>query len=61
MLTAVDLDNELQFHASEIGEVRPDRVLALEVAIEIISPQEIPKPKFGLGGRLSAIPLLFVS
>lgn len=50
MLSAIEFDNQLAFGADEIGDVRPDRVLAAKlVAAQLTIPEVTPEQAFGIG------------
>ena len=55
MAVAIDLDDELQLGAVEVGDIGPDRLLAQElVAVELAVAQELlPEGGFGGSGGLA--------
>jgi hypothetical protein len=57
MLAAVDFNDQLQFLAQEVGEVRTARMLAPKLeADEPAGAQSIPEPAFGVRGLRAQLP-----
>jgi hypothetical protein len=56
MLPAIDLDDQSLRKAREVGDVSSNGSLAAKPeACELLSPQEIPEPSFGIGQLLAQI------
>ena len=52
VLPAIELDDQHAFHASEVGEVRADRMLTPKlVAVETAVPQLRPEQALGVCGN----------
>lgn len=54
MLAAIDLDCELLIDASEVQDIRPERMLPAEfVTTQLPVAQQSPQPPFGIGQRFA--------